>query len=278
MSVVVIEKQLDLGTCGTSRALVLRDDATQAGAPIVLHLHGGAFTAGCARSGTAVATLLAEAGTTVIMTDYPLAPANPFPAGIDHVFRVLKLIDSKRSNWEQRKSPLLIAGEEAGGNLAAAAAMMARDQRTPHIAGQILIAPMLDPSMGTGSMRAAEAGPVGCCWADGWRKYLGSASKADHPYASPVNASRLAGLAPALIVTAQDDLMHDEALAYAERLRAAGVITTSAELTAPTGWPATLQARSVPPAPWVDALRDQFLRFLESLVVGPRVAAHANKI
>lgn len=277
MSVSVTEKQMDLGAGVTAPALVLRDDKIQPGAPIVLHLHGGAFTGGCMRTGSGVATLMAEAGATVVMTAYPLAPAHPFPAGIDHIFKVLKLIDAKRGNWEQRKSPLLIGGEEAGGNLAAAVAMIARDQRTPELAGQILIAPMLDPCMGTGSIRAADAGPVGCCWADGWRKYLGSADKAAHPYASPTNASRLSGLAPALIVTAQDDPMRDESLAYADRLRAAGVDTTSAELDAPTGWPAALQAKTVPQAPWADALHDRFTQFFQSIAVGPRIAAHAEK-
>jgi acetyl esterase/lipase len=277
MPITTTEQQLSLDGAPLC-ALVLRNSAAPVGAPLVLHLHGGAFVSGCMRTGTGVATLLSEAGATVIMTAYPLAPQNPFPAAIDHIFKVLKRVDSMRGELASKKSPLVVAGEESGGNLAAAVTMMARDQRGPELSGQILIAPMLDPCIGTGSMRAAEAGPVGCCFADGWRKYLGSGNKAEHPYASPANASRLSGLAPALIVTATDDPLHDESLAYAERLRGAGVKTIAAELAAPTHWPAALQAETVSHAPWADALREQFAGFFETIAVGPRhVAAHGIK-
>jgi acetyl esterase/lipase len=277
MPITTTEQQLSLGGAPLC-ALVVRNSAASARAPLVLHLHGGAFVSGCMRTGTGVATMLSEAGATVVMTAYPLAPQNPFPAAIDHVFKVLKLVDSMRGELAGKKSPLVIAGEESGGNLAAAVAMMARDQRGPELAGQVLIAPMLDPCIGTGSMRAAEAGPVGCCFADGWRKYLGSGSKAEHPYASPANASRLAGLAPALIVTAADDPMRDESLAYAQRLREAGVKTIEAELAAPTNWPAALQAETVSQAPWAQALREQFIGFFETIAVGHRnVTAHGVK-
>lgn len=269
MSVTATEEQLSLD--GTALcASVLRNDTAPSGAPLVLHLHGGAFVSGSVRTGTGIATLLSETGTTVVMTDYPLAPRHPFPAGVDHVFKVLKLVDAMRGPWGLKKSPLFIAGEEAGGNLAAAVAMMARDQRTPELAGQMLIAPMLDPCMGTGSIRAADAGPLGCRWADGWRKYLGSADKAAHPYASPANASRLAGLAPALIVTAVDDPMRDESLTYANRLRDAGVTTISAELAGPTLWPGALQSPTVPQTLWAAALRDQFIRFFQTVAAERR--------
>jgi acetyl esterase/lipase len=269
MSITATDQQLSLDGAPLC-ACVLRNSSVAANAPLVLHLHGGAFVSGCMRTGTGVATLLSEAGATVVMTAYPLAPQNPFPAAIDHVFKVLKCVDAVRGELAGKKSPLIVAGEESGGNLAAAVAMMARDQRGPELAGQILIAPMLDPCIGTGSMRAAEAGPVGCCFADGWRKYLGSGNKAEHPYASPANASRLSGLAPALIVTAADDPLHDESLAYAERLRGAGVKTIEAELAAPTLWPAALHAETVSHAPWTNALREEFVRFFETIALGKR--------
>lgn len=272
MSVTTTEEQLTLDGAPVS-ACVLRNDAASAAAPVVLHLHGGAFVGGCMRTGTGIATLLSEAGATVVMTSYPLAPQHPFPAAIDHIFKVLKVVDSARGRLASKKSQLFVAGEEAGGNLASAVAMMARDQRAPELAGQILIAPMLDPCVGTGSMRAADAGPVGCCFADGWRKYLGSTAKAEHPYASPANASRLTGLAPALIVTAADDPMRDESLAYAERLRDAGVKTIEAELAGPTHWPTALQAQNVSQAQWAWALREQFVRFFQSIAVGERNVA-----
>ncbi len=131
-------------------------------------------------------------------------------------------------------------GEEAGGNLAAGLALMVRDQRSPALAGQILLSPMLDACLATESVRLAEAGPVGCKWADGWHQYLGTADKACHPYAAPLGSSRLGGLAPALIVTAEDDPMRDESLAYAKRLRASAVAVQEHMLPAPTDWPCAL--------------------------------------
>ncbi len=271
MSVILTEEHLLLDG-EPLMARIHRNKNAQADAPLVLHLHGGAFVSGSARDGDGVAALLSEAGATVMSADYPLAPGQPFPGALNHVYRLLKLVDGLRGRLGQKKSKLVVAGEEAGGNLAAAAAMMARDQQAPALAGQILVAPMLDACMATCSMRQADAGAVGCRWADGWSDYLGSADKGGHPYASPANASRLSGLAPALIVTAGDDPMRDESLAYADRLKAAGVETTAVELFAPTQWPCALQKENLRPEPWAAALREQFSQFFETLVFGRRVA------
>lgn len=209
-----------------------------ADAGIVVHLHGGSFTGGSLVEGEAVATMLAEAGAVVISLDYPLAPAHRFPEALEATYGALVAIGKMRARWAARHAPLYVAGEEAGGNLAAALALMARDRHGPALAGQILLSPMLDACLGTYSLRAAEAGPVGCHWADGWADYLGTPDKAAHPYAAPLNASRLAGLPPALLISAGDDPMRDEAAAYAARLQEAGVSVRHHVQTAPTQWPA----------------------------------------
>ncbi|MGE7469854.1 alpha/beta hydrolase fold domain-containing protein [Bosea sp. NPDC003192] len=206
-------------------------------AGLVVHLHGGTFDSGSLASGEAVATTLAEAGAIVISLPYPLAPANPFPQALEASYAALEKIARDKARWVGKTAPLYVAGEEAGGNLAAALAMMARDRHGPALAGQILFSPMLDSCLGTYSFRNAEAGPVGCRWADGWHAYLGSPEKAAHPYAAPVNAVRLTGLAPALIVTAEDDLLRDESINYAHRLKAAGVDTTIRVVGGPSRWP-----------------------------------------
>lgn len=209
-----------------------------ADAGIVVHLHGGSFTGGSLVEGEAVATMLAEAGAVVISLDYPLAPAHRFPEALEATYGALVAIGKMRARWAARHAPLYVAGEEAGGNLAAALALMARDRHGPALAGQILLSPMLDACLGTYSLRAAEAGPVGCHWADGWADYLGTPDKAAHPYAAPLNATRLAGLPPALLISAGDDPMRDEAAAYAARLQEAGVSVRHHVQTAPTQWPA----------------------------------------
>jgi acetyl esterase/lipase len=206
-------------------------------AGLVLHLHGGTFDSGSLASGEAVATTLAEAGAIVISLPYPLAPEARVPQALETAYAALETIALDKARWVGKRAPLYVAGEEAGGNLAAALAMMARDRHGPLLAGQILFSPMLDSCLGTYSFRHAEAGPVGCRWADGWHAYLGSPERAAHPYATPANASRLSGLPPALIVSAEDDLLRDESVSYGLRLRAAGGEATVQVLDGPSHWP-----------------------------------------
>lgn len=210
---------------------------TRRPSPLVLHLHGGAFQAGSFAAGSPIAGLLAEAGAVVLSVDYPCGKGHPFPEALEIAFALLEELGRKRKRWADKHSGLFVAGEEAGGNLAAALALMARDRGGPKLSGQILLSPMLDPSLATCSIRDAEAGAVGCKWADGWHDYLGSPDKAAHPYAAPAAVSRLAGLPPALILTAQDDPMHDESCVYQRRLRENGVLVLCRTIAAPSGWP-----------------------------------------
>lgn len=245
--------------------------------PLVLHLHSGAF-AGSVEMGQTVATLLAEAGAIVISVDYPVSPQSVFPKTLETLFEVLTLIAAKRGKWAGRKSPLFVAGEEAGGNLAAGLALMSRDRRGPLLAGQILLSPMLDACLATSSIRKAEAGPVGCKWADGWHRYLGTADKACHPYAAPLGSSRLAGLPPALIITAEDDPMHDEALAYAKRLRACSVAAEEHVLAGPTKWPCTFACAESLHSEWAGAVRERIGDFLARRASPPCPAPSADSV
>lgn len=247
-----------------SARLYRRDeDRAQAGA-LVLHLHGGAFAPGGLAQGECVAQLAAQAGAVVVDVDYPAGPQHPFPAALRLLGSLLQALYRRRLRWAGRGARLFVAGEEAGGNLAAALALMARDQGGPPLAGQVLIGPMLNPCLGTSSLRTALAGSgaAECDWSRGWRDYLGACEQGDHPYAAPGAASRLAGLAPALLVTAADDPMRDETLAYARALQRAGVGVEQAVLPVATGWPASLQQRCMPVMPpWAEALRRALARF-----------------
>lgn len=245
------------------RARIYRPVAPRAPAVLVLHMHGGVFVDGSVDSGEAIAKALAGAGALVVSIDYPRAPKCPFPQPLEAASGALKWLYKTRAKWGGKKSRIFVAGEEAGGNLAAALALVARDQQVPPLAGQILLSPMLDPRLATCSMREADAGPVGCKWADGWHEYLCTADKAAHPYAAPATASRLAGVAPALILTAEDDLLRDESLAYGRRLRAAGVKVQEHILPTPTGWPCALSQPESFDKPWIAAVRDQFTRFFD---------------
>ena len=195
-----------------------------AGTPLVLHFHGGAFTDGSLDDGAPVAEALAAAGAVVASIDYPLAPAHKFPAAVRMGYAALGQLARLRGR-RARAVPLYVAGEEAGGNIAAAVAMMARD-RGDEIAGQILVDPLLDPCIGTPSMRNANAGEAGRCkYADGWHHYFRSPQDADHPYAAPASARRIAGLPATLIVATVGTPLRDEVMAYSTRLSAGGIST-----------------------------------------------------
>ena len=239
-------------------------------APLVLHLHGGAFVAGGLDQGVIVAEQLAQAGSVVLAVDYPKGPGRGFPAAIEVLDAALRRLCSQRDQLAQARSPVLVAGEEAGGNLAAALALMARDQAHVGLAGQILLGPMLDPCQGSASLRQADTGHSPCQWTRGWRAYLGQAVQGDHPYAAPAGTRRLAGLAPALLLSTEDDPMRDETLAYAQALRQAGVWVRQALLQGPCGWPASLM-RHAPRADWawLPLLRRQLKGFFQALPTAP---------
>jgi len=249
------EKTLDVRFYGQ------RSSRSVAASPLVVHFHGGAFVGGSLEAGSCVARLLADAGAVILSLDYPLAPAHPFPQAVEAGYAALLWAWKARHKLAGHEAPVFVAGEEAGGNIAAAVALMARDRQELALAGQILLSPMLDPCLATASLRDAEAGPVGCVWADGWHQYLARLQDAGHPYAAPGSALRLAGLPPTLLLTAEDDPMRDETLAYGERLRAAGLAVHDAVLPMTTGWPASYQQPVSSDAAWAPAVRQQLSDF-----------------
>lgn len=231
--------------------------------PLVLHFHGGAFVDGDLDDGAMVSRMLAQCGAIVVSLAYPLAPASPFPHAVDTGADVLDWMYKHRAKLAGRDARLYLAGEEAGGNIAAAVALVARDRGHPPLAGQILISPMLDPCVGTASLRDATGDATGCKWADGWQGYLRCPQDTMHPYAVPASTLRLAQLPRTLVLTCQDDPMRDEALAYARKLTDAGIQVTTIVVGAPQGWPDTLMQSPASPSecPGAAIVRQQFSNF-----------------
>jgi acetyl esterase/lipase len=246
-------------------------------APLVVHFHAGAFVAGSLDMGSCIPHLLAQAGAVVMSLDYPLAPAHPFPQAVEAGYAALLWAWKARVKLAGKGSPIFVAGEEAGGNLAAAVSLMARDQYEPALTGQILLSPMLDPCLATASLRHVDAGSVGCPWADGWHHYLSRLEQANHPYAAPGNTLRLSALPPTLLLTAQDDPLRDESLAYAERLRGAGRLVRATVLPGPTGWPGTYLQPASHEAAWASAVQQQFSAFFDSFL-DPAAAEFTRKL
>ncbi len=239
-------------------------ESVSSAVPLVFHLHGGSFLQSNLDHGELTATLLATAGAVVVAPEYCADCDCAFPRSLETAFDALRGVHKHRAQWAKKSSKFFVAGDEAGGNLAAGLALMARDQHGPELSGQILLSPMLSPALATDSARCANAGPATCQWAKGWAQYLGTADKAPHPYAAPGNATRLGGLPATLIITAQDDPMRDESISYAKRLRDAGVTVEGHVLSAPTGWPCALAERSGLGSSWAEAVRESVSDFLNA--------------
>ena len=198
---------------------------------LVVFFHSGGFVGGDLDEADAFLRHIAGgARQLVLASSYTLAHVRPFPAAVEdaHAVLVWTRKNKARLGWTGKR--LVVAGIEAGANLAAVCTLMARDRGGPPLAGQILIMPMLDPGMTTCSMREMklDEGPAGVAdtCAASYRGYLPNGADRSHPYASPLQSSRLKNLPSALILSAEDDPLRDEAEQYAAKLAAAGVATT----------------------------------------------------
>ncbi|PKW18343.1 alpha/beta hydrolase [Saccharopolyspora spinosa] len=187
----------------------------------VLHLHGGGMVAGTRRTDLHVlAEWVSELGVVLVSPEYRLAPEHPHPAPSQDCFRVLE--------WMSRNGfgPPVVAGTSAGGGLAAAVTLMARDLGGPPIRGQLLMCPMLDDRCDTPSSHEYLDGNtwVRASTITGWEALLGDARGGPDvsPYAAPARATDLARLPPTYVDIGSADLFRDEAIDYALRLWRAG--------------------------------------------------------
>jgi acetyl esterase len=199
---------------------------------LIVFFHGGGFVDGDLDEPDSFLRRLAEASgyPVVLSSSYTLAAVKPFPAAVEDAHAVLLWAKKNKSKLGWTGKRLLVAGIEAGANLAAVSALMSRDRAGPQLAGQILVMPMLDPGLSSCSMREMptctdQAKLVNEC-AAAYRGYLPHAADRGHPYASPLQSSRLKNLPPALILSTEDDPLRDEAEAYGAKLINAGVRTT----------------------------------------------------
>lgn len=223
-----VDRVEDLEVAGDGRVIDARAYAASPGTslPVLLYLHGGGFVTGDLDIHDFRCRSLARAANCLLVSlDYRLAPEQPFPAAADDAYAALEWLSAKAADLGGDPSRLAVAGDSSGGNIAAAAALMARDRGRPRLALQVLTCPMLDRGLDTPSMREFADGYVlGRADADWcWSHYLSADDDAADPYACPAHAPDLAGVAPALVVTAELDPLRDEGEEYARRLVEAGV-------------------------------------------------------
>jgi acetyl esterase/lipase len=197
--------------------------------PALVWIHGGGYVMGTPESdGLRMKLLASQVGCSVISVDYRLAPEAPFPAGVEDCYAALRWTHAQSDALGVDRGRVAIGGGSAGGGLAAALALLARDRGELDVAFQLLLVPMLDDRTVTAAEPHPFAGEFGWTTSHnlfGWTALLGQAPGGEgvSPYAAPARAESLAGLPPTYIGTGALDLFLEEDMEYARRLARAGV-------------------------------------------------------
>jgi acetyl esterase len=210
---------------GSLSVRLYRPDAARP-LPALVFFFGGGWVIGSLESADSVCRRLANAvSCAVFSVAYRRAPEHRFPAAVEDCYAATCWASEHGAGLGLDPARLAIGGASSGGNLAAAVTQLARDRGGPPLVFQLLVYPPVDHGAATPSRRERPAppffGPEDLDWC--WSHYLADPADGESPLASPLRAADLAGLPPALVVTAEIDPIRDEAELYAGRLRDAGV-------------------------------------------------------
>ena len=209
-----------------ARVYTPEGDAPRGG---IVFFHGSGFViANIEICDAAVRSLANSTGCVVVSVNYQKAPEHPFPEPFDDCYAATEWVYAHADDLGIDPGRFAVAGDSAGGNLAAAVCLKARDENGPRIAQQLLIYPALDCNWDTPSAHENAEGyglqRETMRWF--WNHYLADPADAANPLVSPLRAPDLSGLPPAFIATAEFDPLRDDGENYAERLREAGVDVT----------------------------------------------------
>lgn len=211
---------------------VLRPAGVAGLLPVVLYLHGGGWVLGDAQTHARMMREIAvQTQAAVVFVEFGCAPEFPFPLPLEHCYRALEWVAAKGGALGLDPSRIAVAGDSAGGNLTAALALLAKERKGPAICLQAMLYPVTDCDFATGSYEEFRAGlnldRETMQWF--WDRYAADEEACVNPLASPLRASdeALQGLAPALVITAECDVLRDEGEAYGRRLVEVGVAVTS---------------------------------------------------
>ena len=195
--------------------------------PLMVFFHGSGFVLCSLDTHDGMCrNLCAGIGCVVVSVDSRLAPEHRFPAGPDDCLAATRWAAAHAGELGADPTRIMLAGDSAGGNMAAVPALRVRDEGGPPLTGQMLLYPVTDyhePGTPSYEENAEGFGLTRETMKWFWGHYLGDAADADNPYASPMRASDLSGLPAAFVASAQYDPLRDEAELYGERLRTAGV-------------------------------------------------------
>lgn len=205
--------------------------------PLIVYFHGGGWTIGSINTHDPICRALCVwTKAVVISAHYRLAPEYPFPIPLEDSYQATLWVQKNAKSLGADGNKLIVAGDSAGGNLAAVVCLLARDRKlkgesAPDIKHQLLLYPITDANFETRSYKDNATGYVlrrtDMQWF--WDQYIANPWDRSNPYASPLQAD-LKNLPPATVITAQYDTLRDEGNAYAKKLQAAGVRVTHKEI------------------------------------------------
>ena len=194
--------------------------------PALVYYHGGGWVIGNLDSVDRSCRALANAsGCVLISVDYRLAPEHKFPAAVEDADAAVRYVAEHAAEFDIDPNRIAVGGDSAGANLATVACLIARDRGGPKIAFQLLVYPVTDYDDDRASSHEFAQGyfltrPMMDYF---WGHYLAQPVDGRNPHASPIKAESLAGLPPAMVITAECDPIRDQGEAYAQRLRESGV-------------------------------------------------------
>lgn len=196
--------------------------------PMLVYFHGGGWVIGDIEVVDRPCRSLANAGHCVVASvNYRLSPETKFPGPVEDCYAATCWVAAHAAELGADRLRVAVGGDSAGGNLAAAVSLMARDRNGPKIAFQLLIYPVTAPAKGTTFTSYTENADnylltrAAMGWF--WEHYLNTDLDGQNPYASPLFAVDHGSLPPAMVITAEFDPLRDEGMAYARKLREAGV-------------------------------------------------------
>lgn len=210
---------------------IVKPADAKAGAPVFVFIHGGGWVLGdYPTHRRLVRDLVVESGAVAVFPDYTPSPEARYPVAINQIYAVTKWVSAQGNEIGVNGKNLAVVGNSVGGNMTAAVALMAKAKKGPAIKLQVLLWPVTDANFETGSYKELGEGRFlsrnMMIWF--WDNYLPDAAVRKEIYASPLQAEleQLKDLPPALIQTAENDVLRDEGEAYARKLDEAGVPVT----------------------------------------------------
>ncbi|MCX4807949.1 alpha/beta hydrolase [Streptomyces sp. NBC_01214] len=220
------------GPTGDVRTRIVRPLGVTGPLPVILYLHGAGWVFGNAHThDRLVRELAVGARAAVVFPEYDLSPEARYPVAIEQNYTVAQWVAREGHHKDLDGSRIAVAGDSVGGNMSAALTLMAKQRGDVHILHQVLFYPVTDAAFDTDSYAQFAEGYFlrrdAMRWF--WDQYTTDAAERAQITASPLRASldQLTGLPPALVITAEADVLRDEGEAYAARLRAAGVPVTA---------------------------------------------------